>query len=121
MQKQHFFYRIDRVLKKMEINHIIFLEVTDNYTRFHTSEGKHIIRISLDTALGLLPKDRFAKVHRSYAVAIDHVDVLGRDFVTLVPFPDIELPVSRVYYTAFVKKVVVLESLTTGSAKQEQE
>jgi hypothetical protein len=54
-------------------------------------------------------------------VALDHVDVMGREFVTLISLPDIELPVSRVYYTAFVKKVVVLESLTAGSAKQEQD
>ncbi len=66
-------------------------------------------RVTLDAAMDLLPEEKFLRVHRSYAVATEHIDVVARDFVRFKNIK-LEVPVSRMYYTALSKHVIILDS-----------
>lgn len=113
MSKKHFFFRQDGQLKKLNLDNIVFLEAAKNYTRFSTLEGDHLVRISLDAAMEMLPADKFLRVHRSYAVSFDHISDVGREAVVFTAFPELEVPVSRPYYVQFTKRVVILDSAVT--------
>ena len=113
MSKQHFFFRQDGQLKKLNLDNVVYLEAAKNYTRFNSLDGDHLVRISLDAAMELLPADKFLRVHRSYAVAFDHICDLGREWVLFTAFPELEVPVSRPYYVQFTKQVVILDSAVT--------
>lgn len=117
MPKQHFFYRKDGLLKKMNLNEIIFIEASNNYTKFHAPDNMHYVRITLDAALNLLPENKFLRIHRSFAVSVDHIDLLGRDSVSFDSIPDLELPVSKKYYAQFIEKVVILDPASGDAAE----
>lgn len=97
MYKQHFFFRQDGQLKKLNLDNVVFLEASKNYTRFVTPDGDYLIRITLNAAMELLPTDKFLRVHRSFAVAYDHISDVGRESVFFSAFPKLEIPVSRPY------------------------
>lgn len=120
--KQYFFYRKEGVLKQINLDDILFLAADNNYTRFYTINTKHphIVRSSLDATLNRLPENRFLRIHRSYAVSGDYLDEVRRETVTFVEIPDLELPISKKYYAAFVKQVTIFDS-ATANAKNQQE
>src|SRR4051812_7992904 len=104
MYNKSFFFRQDRQLKKINLDEIIYLEAAKNYTKLYTANETYIARITLIEAMKLLPENKFLRVHRSFAVAVDHIDVVARDSVKLATIP-VEVPVSRMYYVAFTKQV----------------
>lgn len=111
MYKKAFFFRQDRQLKKINLDEIIYLEAAKNYTKLYTADETkpYIVRLTLIEAMKLLPIDKFLRVHRSFVVAADHIDSVGRDSVKLATIP-VEVPVSRMYYAAFTKQVIILDS-----------
>src|SRR5678816_3509321 len=98
MPRQIFCYRKDGALQRINPDEILFLETADNYVRFIAADQAYMVRTSLEAALSQLPEDQFVQIHRSYAIAADEVNMIGKDFVTFVSFPDKALPVSKSYY-----------------------
>lgn len=64
-----------------------------------------MVRSSLDAALQLLSSERFVRIHRSFAVSIDHVVEITKDSVLMY---DAELPVARKYYPELLKRIKVI-------------
>jgi len=121
MYKKTYFFRKDRLLKRINLDEIIYLEASKNYTKLYTEdETFHLARITLLEAMKLLPENKFFRVHRSFAVAADHIDVMGRDNVRLATTPVVEVPVSKMYYVAIKKQFVILDSadIYTGKKKR---
>jgi DNA-binding LytR/AlgR family response regulator len=117
MYKKAFYFRQDRQLKKINLDSIIYLEAAKNYTRLYTSiNNMYIARITLIEAMKLLPKDKFIRIHRSFAVATEHIDTVGRDILKLATIP-VEIPVSRLYYVAFTKQITILDSAAIDKGK----
>ncbi|OQP62648.1 hypothetical protein A3860_26930 [Niastella vici] len=123
MTKQHFFYRKKGCLKKIDINEIIYLAADNNYTTFQEKDKKkfHYVRITLDAALSLLPENKFQRIHRSYAVSLDYIDVVKRDIVKFKSIPDLELPISRQYYVQLTREVVILDTAAIGQTEEAAE
>lgn len=66
-------------------------------------------RISFDAAMELLPENKFLRVHRSFAAAAEHIDVIERDSVRFVSIRA-EIPVSRKWYAALANQVIILDT-----------
>ena len=117
MYNKHFFLRQDGVLKKIDLDSIVYIEAAKNYTKFYSTDDLYIARISFDAAMELLPENKFLRVHRSFAVAAEHVDVIERDSVR---FKDLsgEIPVSRQYYVALSKQVTILDTASIDMKKK---
>ncbi|WP_207514660.1 LytR/AlgR family response regulator transcription factor [Longitalea luteola] len=109
MDKKTFFFRQDGLLKKLDLDEIIYLEAAKNYTRLYTFNNMYMARVSLDAAMKLLPENKFLRVHRSFAVAAEHIDVVARDSVRFTNLR-VEVPVSRMYYVALTKQIIILDS-----------
>lgn len=60
-------------VNKVYLQEIIYLEALTNYTKIVTSEKNYITLNNLKNFLDELPKNKFLRIHRSYAVAIDKV------------------------------------------------
>lgn len=117
MYKKAFFFRQDRQLKKINPDEIIYLEAAKAYTKLYTASETYLARITLLEAMKLLPENKFLRVHRSYAVAADHIDIVARDRVQLATIP-VEVPVSRMYYSAFTKQFIILDSADIDTGKK---
>lgn len=109
MYNKHFFLRQDGVLKKIDLDSIVYIEAAKNYTKFYSIDDMYLARITFDAALDLLPENKFIRVHRSFAAAAEHIDIIERDSVRFVSIRT-EIPVSRKWYTALASQVIILDT-----------
>jgi DNA-binding LytR/AlgR family response regulator len=73
-----------------------WVEAQGDYARLHTSEGSHLVRVSLATLADRWADAGFVRIHRSYLVQLKLITELrltGGGYV--VSIDDHELPVSR--------------------------
>ena len=110
MSGQLFFFREDGILKKINLDEIVVMEATGNYVKLYAAAYTCLIRITMDALLRQLPKDLFVRIHRSVVVAADHVDSIGRDYVTLTGVPDHMFPLSKIFYAQLLEKVKIIET-----------
>ena len=79
---------------RVNVNDIIYLEALTNYTKVVTEKKKYITLKNLKTFLDDLPGDRFLRIHRSYAVAIDKIQCLDKNDLLL---NQAKLPIGKKY------------------------
>ncbi|QLG44759.1 LytR/AlgR family response regulator transcription factor [Costertonia aggregata] len=77
VEKPSIFIKIDKKkLQKIYLDEIMVIESLKDYIRIITSTTKYIIHRTLSSFTEELPKNRFLRIHRSYTIAIDKVDVV---------------------------------------------
>ncbi|TWO34705.1 response regulator transcription factor [Seonamhaeicola sediminis] len=75
--RSHLFIKIDKKkMKKVYLDEILVIECLKDYLKINTTTGKHIIHSTLADFTNLLPENEFIRVHRSYTVAVDKIDVV---------------------------------------------
>jgi DNA-binding LytR/AlgR family response regulator len=107
MSKQPIFLRQDGMLKRIDPDEIILLQVDDNYVKFHKAESFLMVRTSLNAALAALPANHFLKTHRTYAVSVHHIIEIARDHLILAGILD-PIPISRQYYPELMKRLTII-------------
>jgi len=76
-KKQKIFVREGGLLKPVKADQIVFAKGEDNYTRLITIDKKeYIISHTLKSISDKLPEDRFCRVHKSFIINIDHVELI---------------------------------------------
>ena len=90
---------------QVDVADVLFFQADDKYTCVQTARGEHLIRTSITELSAQLDPSRFAQIHRSTIVNLDHLEGTRRDetsrlFVRLRG-RDAELPVSRAYVHLF--------------------
>jgi len=92
------FLKSNKKYTQVEIDTILFIESSGNYTKVITKFETITIREKLSSVLELLPKEDFLQVHKSFAVApkhikniegnrifiVDHIIPIGKSFKTNV-------------------------------------
>lgn len=74
---QHFIYvKSGSKLYKVSPADILFLEKNGNYVFFHTNRQKIISRLNMSQLQELLPRSGFLKVHKSYIISLQHIEVV---------------------------------------------
>jgi DNA-binding LytR/AlgR family response regulator len=108
MAKQAVFFRFNRALKKINVEDIILIVADNNYVRLYAEEDEYMIRSTFETVLSRMPEKQFLRVHRTYAVSIDHIVSIAKDGLVL---KDVEftVPVSKQHYPLLMKQIVLLD------------
>lgn len=57
----------------LDLNSILFIEVSKNYSFIMTEEKEYTYRSTLKALLPLLPRDAFTQCHRSYIVQLKNI------------------------------------------------
>lgn len=89
---------------KVMYDEILYLEATGNYVTFVLKDKNILSRITFIEAINLLPSDKFVRVHRSFVVAVNKIDKVERQQVTI---NKVVIPVREAYgdnLTAALKK-----------------
>lgn len=68
------FLRADRVDHRVRFADIKYFEAYGNYVKVHRTHGTILAAVTMARLETLLPPDRFARVHKSYIVALDQVE-----------------------------------------------
>lgn len=64
----YLFVKSNKLLKKVVLTDILFVESMENYVVIHTHVSKEVVYMSLKTLLEHLPTQQFLQVHRSFIV-----------------------------------------------------
>lgn len=72
----YLFLKVDRKFVKVLINDILYIESLKDYIKVKTSSGAYVSYQSLSSITEKLPAEKFARIHRSFTIAVDKVDVM---------------------------------------------
>ncbi|WP_282784736.1 LytR/AlgR family response regulator transcription factor [Phaeodactylibacter xiamenensis] len=102
-QKETLILKQDQTLHKVLINDIVYGKSEGNYLRIYISPSDFfLIRSSIKSFLTLLPKNRFARVHKQYFVSIKHLRSVDlKEF--LLKMDGLSLPLSERYQKGLLK------------------
>lgn len=90
--QDHFFIKSDGRFIKIRLEEVLYFESEKDYVFIYTNEKRYLTLISLKQLEKELPPDKFLRVHRSYLVAVDKVEVMDGNKLVI---QGKEIPVSR--------------------------
>ncbi|ETN94328.1 two component transcriptional regulator, LytTR family [Zhouia amylolytica] len=83
-EKDFIFVKIDKKkLKKVYLDDILAIESLKDYIKIITKTSKYIVHQTLTSFTEDLPSERFIRIHRSYTISIDKVDVIEGNSVEI--------------------------------------
>lgn len=68
---------------RLQIEDILYIEAKGNYVLFVTKNQGVMGRFTMKETLQLLPYNKFARIHKSYIVALDKVDKFDKYYATI--------------------------------------
>jgi DNA-binding LytR/AlgR family response regulator len=98
----YIFLKVGFRIQKIELREIIFVEGMKDYLQIHTSKEKIMTLMSFSKLEELLPETKFARVHRSFMVALEKIEHIEKNRIRIA---DQYIPISETYATAFYKKL----------------
>jgi len=87
--KEYMFVRSNSVLTKIKIKDITYIQALGDYVNIYTTDSRYTVHITLKGMEEKLPEDKFYRLHRSYLIALDHIDKVeeGTAFIGKHPVP----------------------------------
>ncbi len=78
------FVKVDKKkLQKIYLDDIVVVESLKDYIRIKTTTGKYIVHKTLSSFTDELPSDQFIRIHRSFTICIDKVQVVEGNSVEI--------------------------------------
>jgi DNA-binding LytR/AlgR family response regulator len=91
-QPTFFFVKTEYRLQKVAFDELLFIEGMRDYRRLHLNDATIMTLETFGELEKGLPDRRFCRVHKSYIVALDRIDSIERDRIsiqnTLIPISD---------------------------------
>lgn len=97
-----FFVKKGSMLVKVFLENINWIQAMDNYVIIQTGSDQFVIHSTMKDIEMKLPADKFLRVHRSYIIAIDKINVLDENTVLI---GDKTIPVGKSYKDAFMNRL----------------
>lgn len=92
--KDHIFIRADRILHRICITDIIYIEAMENYVRVTTVKDRITARSTMKEISQILPSSLY-RVHKSFIININHILSIRQK--TIIMSGDIEIPLSPTF------------------------
>ncbi|MDB5197922.1 MAG: chemotaxis protein CheY [Flaviaesturariibacter sp.] len=99
-ESEYLFLKVGHRIQKVATSDILFVEGMKDYLRIHTAAEKIMTLLSFAKLEELLPAPRFARVHRSFLVAINKIDHIEKNRIWIA---DQIITISDTYADAFYK------------------
>lgn len=96
------FLKSGTAIHQLELDSIKFMEKDGHYIRFHTTTGEILSRMKMDQLLEMIPSSNFIRVHRSFVVAIDKIETIEKQFITIGKR---EIPIGDIYRDQFYQRI----------------
>lgn len=79
---------------QLEVESILYIEATGNYTKIVTTSESITIREKFSSFLGQLPPDEFVQVHKSFAVAVKRIHSIEGNILFVASH---KIPIGKIY------------------------
>lgn len=96
----HIFIKVENRLVKIELDNLLYLESYGEYVKFHTPDKMYMTLKTLTSFEESLPKDFFYRLHRSYMVNLNKIEVIEDGSVKI---GEKWIPISRKLKEDFMK------------------
>ena len=102
VSQEHIFIRDNKVIRKILLNEICWLESKGDYVKIITTRAQYIIHSTLKNMEEKLPVNDFVRIHRSYLIPITKIDYIEDGVAYIQGTP---LPVSETYKNELLKRL----------------
>jgi DNA-binding LytR/AlgR family response regulator len=85
---------------QVDVNTILYIEASGNYTKVVTTHDTITIREKISTTLEILPKEKFLQVHKSFAIATKHINRIDGNRIYI---EDYTIPIGKLYKANLIK------------------
>lgn len=96
----YIFVKVETKMVRVELDDILYIEGLKNYVSIHTRTQRIITLQTMKQLEETLPPNRFARVHKSYIVAIDKINSIERQEIYV---HDRVIPIGITYQENFFK------------------
>ncbi|HEX6849244.1 MAG TPA: LytTR family DNA-binding domain-containing protein [Chitinophagaceae bacterium] len=97
------YLKVDRDMKKVFVNDIIYIESWKDYVKIFLSGGKSLLaKHSISAMENLLSDHKFVRVHRSFMVSLDKIS--GYNGLS-VQLSELEIPIGRLYKQSVMERL----------------
>jgi len=79
---------------QIDINDILYIEASGNYCKVITTETTITTRDKISNLLNKLPKNDFIQIHKSFAVAHQHINSIEGNLIKIKQF---KIPIGKTY------------------------
>ena len=106
VEEQEFvFVKDNGILKRINVDDILYLEAMGDYVKVHTSQKFHVLHATLKSIEEKLPPTKFIRVHRSYIVSLSKIDFIQEGVISI---GKATVPVADTYRTTLNKRLNLL-------------
>jgi DNA-binding LytR/AlgR family response regulator len=98
----YIFLKVGFRIQKIQVRDIMFVEGMKDYLQIHTSKEKIMTLMSFSKLEELLSETKFARVHRSFMVALEKIEHIEKNRIRIA---DRYIPISETYADGFYKKL----------------
>ncbi len=95
--------KIDKSIKKIKINDIVFVESLRNYCRIKLIDSEITVLKTLTSVQELLPESKFVRIHRSFLINKDNITSVSPSKIEI---NNMTIPVGRKYKDEVKKKML---------------
>lgn len=103
-ESEYLIFKESKKSVRVKLQEILYFESIKDYVKVVTLNRTVITKQSISSLEEMLDKTRFIRVHRSFIVALNHIDTFS---TTSLEIGEIEIPIGRLYKEDVIK---VLES-----------
>lgn len=105
--RSYLFVKMEHRLQRVDLAQVRYLEGLQNYVLIHTATEKIIARQTLNSLEASLPVAAFARVHKSFIVALAHIHSVERSRIVIqatIGGP-VTIPVGDAYRSNFYERL----------------
>ena len=103
--KEFVFIKDSGILKRIDIDDILYLEAMGDYVKLHTNQKFHTIHATLKSLEEKLPSSKFMRVHRSYISSLNKIDFIEEGVINI---SNHTIPVADAFRGALQKRLNLL-------------
>ena len=106
LEEQEFvFVKDNGVLKRINVDDILYLEAMGDYVKVHTPQKFHVLHATLKSIEEKLLHSKFIRVHRSYIVSLNKIDFIQEGVIAI---GKASVPVADTYRSILSKRLNLL-------------
>ncbi|RPH34197.1 MAG: DNA-binding response regulator [Bacteroidales bacterium] len=101
-ENRFIFVKADNKMVKVDLNQILYIEAFGDYIKIHTTQGVIVTYHSMKGIEEMLPSNKFLRVHKSYIVAFNKIDIIEGNTIKI---KIAEIPIGKSYRKNFFEMV----------------
>lgn len=99
-QNDFIFIKSNKKTYKVKFSEIYYIEGLGDYIQIHLKDAKIVTNLSMKKIYDLLPENQFYRIHKSFIISIDKIDLIEGNSVKI---NNKRLPVGNSYRQDFLK------------------